>query len=433
MKRILYIECNMGVAGDMLMGALLDLTDNKDAFIKKMNSIGIPDVNISCKQDVKCGITGTHVSVTIDGAEEKSEDANENYEHMDVTPERHHHDHHSHEHNHEHHHNHSHKHNHEHHHNHSDHHHASMSHINSIIDKIDVSDKIKNDVRSIYEIIAEAESKVHGKSVSEIHFHEVGMMDALADIVGCSILIDEISPDKIIVSPIKTGFGQVKCAHGIMPVPAPATALILQGVPNSTGNIEGELCTPTGAAIVKYFADEFAYQSEMIIEKTGYGTGNKNFEAANCVRAIIGKEATSQQIVELACNLDDMSPEEIGYAVEKLRTNKTLDVFTTPVYMKKSRPGIMLSVLCNKNDRKDVAKEIFKYTTTIGIREYNCDRFTLERKVDCIETPLGTVRVKRSKGYGVQKEKLEYDDLSLIADENNISIHEVKKIIEEMN
>ncbi|MFQ9515704.1 MAG: nickel pincer cofactor biosynthesis protein LarC [Eubacterium sp.] len=410
--KTLYIECNMGVAGDMLMGALLEVIEDKEEFIKKMNSLGIPKIKIKSQTCVKCGITGTHVSVTINGEEEKSGEHYAHHKQEHIYP-----------------------------HTHEKHHHASMENIRTIVDRLNVSEKIKADIMRIYEIIAEAESQVHGKPVTEVHFHEVGMMDAIADITGCCILMEQIQPEKIVVSPIKTGFGHIHCAHGIMPVPAPATAYILKGIPNSTGNIEGELCTPTGAAIVKYFADQYGYQPEMITDKIGYGMGKKDFSSANCVRVVTGhileqkKNAgdsfseAKDKVVELCCNLDDMTPEEIGYAMEVLFKKGAVDVYTTSIGMKKSRPGIMLNVMCRFEEKEEFVKLIFQHTTTIGIREYECNRYVLERTTENISTKYGEIRVKKSEGYGVVRRKMEYEDLRKIAEDNNVSMMDVKKII----
>lgn len=417
--KTLYIECNMGVAGDMLMGALLELIEDKDEFIKRINRLGIPKTEISYRPDNKCGIVGTHISVKVNGEEEHNHDdiANAHY------------------------------HNHE-------HHHSNLHGITAIVDAMDLPVNVKEDIKEVYEVIAEAESQVHGKTVEEVHFHEVGTMDAVADITGCCMLINEIAPARIVVSPVKTGFGQVHCAHGIMPVPAPATALILKGIPNDSGNIEGELCTPTGAALIKHFANEFGYQSEMTTEKIGYGMGNKDFPVANCVRAVLGEskalsgskvdyakmenlksdgesiyaeaEQLQEQVVELCCNLDDMTPEEIGYATEVLLNGKALDVYTTPVVMKKSRLGTLLSVLCHIEDKDEVVREIFRHTTTIGIREYRCNRYVLRRSIETCDTEFGPVRVKKSAGYGVKREKMEYEDLRKIAEESGKTLEEVK-------
>lgn len=249
--KTLYLECNMGAAGDMLMGALLELLPEKESFIEKMNHIGLSKVQIQAEPSVKCGIVGTHVSVKCSGVEEKSLD--EKGKDTAETP-------------------HSHAQGHHHHHT-----HAGIEEIFHKVEHLEVEETVKQDIRNIYTLIAEAESRVHGKTVSEIHFHEVGTADALADITGCAILFHEIAAEQVIVSPVSTGFGQVRCAHGILPVPAPATALILQGIPCKAGNLEGELCTPTGAAILKYFASAYGRMPEMRMEKSDMAWGTKIF------------------------------------------------------------------------------------------------------------------------------------------------------------
>lgn len=278
MKRILYFECNMGAAGDMLMGALADLLPDRKAFADRMNGLGIPDVQVEFCTDVKCGITGTHANVTVKGKEEESLEVPVNGAACHSHPHSHPHTHlHEHE---EHIHADGHKHSHEHH---------GLTETEAIIQQLKVPDHVKEDVRKIYRILAEAESRVHGRPVSEIHFHEVGTMDALADITGCALLIRELNPDIIVTSPIHVGYGQVRCAHGVLPVPAPATAKILEGMPCYAGNVEGELCTPTGAAILKYYSSRFGYLPKMVIQSSGYGMGKKDFPIANCVRAILGE------------------------------------------------------------------------------------------------------------------------------------------------
>ena len=274
--KTIYIDCQMGAAGDMLMGALLELVPDQEGFLERLNQAGIPGISVEAQKSVKCGITGTHMSVLVKGEEEESLDVSREVKPLES------------EHDHEqvHHHHHSHGHDHGHHH----HSHFSMEDVTRIIDSLNVEDKVKEDVKNIYQIIAQAESQVHGRSVAEVHFHEVGAMDAVADITGCAMLFHELRAEKIMASPVTTGYGQVRCAHGILPVPAPATALILQGIPCQAGRIEGELCTPTGAALLKYFAGEYGRMPQMIMEKIGYGMGKKDFEAANCIRAILGEE-----------------------------------------------------------------------------------------------------------------------------------------------
>lgn len=402
--KTLYIECSMGAAGDMLMSALCELLQNPDSFIDQMNAILPENVRLSRQTADACGIHGTQISVVINGQEEASDDVN------------------SHAHNHEHEHHHRHEHMHEH------HHHATMADIEAVINHLTVSDKVKTDVTSVYRLIAEAESQAHGKPVSEIHFHEVGTMDAVADITGVCLLMETLAPEKVVVSPIHVGKGHVRCAHGILPVPAPATAYILQNVPIYSGSIEGELCTPTGAALLKYFAHEFGTMPIMRTSAVGYGIGKKHFETANCVRAFWGEtESTAEQILELKCNLDDMTPEDIGFAMEQLLSAGALDVFTAPIGMKKNRPAVLLTCLCRPEDREAMLHEIFLHTSTIGVRESSCRRYVLERRESTHETPYGAVRVKQVSGYGVTRSKPEYDDLAELAQKNNVSIANVRK------
>ena len=396
--KTLYIECNMGAAGDMLLASLAELTGDVKACEEKLNSIGIPDVTYEFEKSVKCGIEGTHAHVAVHGVEED--------EHMHEHAHTHEHDHH-HDHDHEHE-----EHSHEHH-----HHHTHMSDIENIIGGLNISDKVKSDALAVYGLIAEAESKAHGKPITDIHFHEVGTMDAVADIVGVCVLLEQIAPAKIIVSPLATGFGSVRCAHGILPVPAPATASIIEGIPTYSGDVEGELLTPTGAALLKYFADSFGTRPVMAIEKTGYGMGKKDFAKANMLRTFIGEaDDQSDKVVEMKFNVDDMTGEEIGYATGVLMDSGALDVFTTSVYMKKNRPGILFTVLVKLEDKEKFAKLIFENTTTIGIRYNEMERFKLARREEKVMTKYGEVSFKVSEGFGVTRTKPEYDDVKGIAD-----------------
>ena len=410
--KTLYIECNMGAAGDMLLASLSELTGDVKACEEMLNSLGIPDVTYTFEKSVKCGIEGTHAKVVALGVEEDEhmhEHAHEHeHTHEHTHEEHHHHEHeHSHEHGHE-----DHEHTHEHH-----HHHTHMSDIENIINGLNVSDKVKADALAVYGLIAEAESKAHGKPVSDIHFHEVGTMDAVADIVGVCVLLEKIGADKIMASPLATGYGQVRCAHGILPVPAPATASILEGIPSYSGDVEGELLTPTGAALLKHFADSFGTRPVIAIEKTGYGMGKKDFKKANMLRTFLGNsEGEDDKVIELKCNVDDMTGEEIGYATGILMENGALDVFTTPVFMKKNRPGILITCVVKPEDKEKFAKLIFEHTTTIGIRYQAMDRFRLARKEEKVMTKYGEASVKISQGFGVTKVKPEYDDVSAQAD-----------------
>jgi len=428
--KTLYIDCSMGAAGDMLTAALLELLPDREAFVEMLNSLRIPGVKYSAEPSVKCGITGTHMSVTVDGQEED--------EHM------HDHCHHEHDHEHEHHHEHDHEHGHEHEHHHDhdhdhghEHHHSSMHDIEHIVTgHMKLPTMVALDVLAVYQEIAEAESHVHGKPVDQIHFHEVGSMDAVADIAAVCLLMNKLKPDEIVVSPIHVGSGQVKCAHGILPVPAPATAYILRGIPTYGGSISGELCTPTGAALLKHFATKFGSQPVMRTIAIGYGMGKKDFPQVNCVRAMLGEiEDTcghcDEHIIELSCNVDDMTAEAVSFAMEKFFEAGANEVYTVPAGMKKSRPGVLLRVLCRPQDKEKMVSLIFKYTTTIGIRELTFNRYVLERKIETLETPYGQVRRKISSGYGVTRSKFEYEDLARVAREQGITLSEAETRIRE--
>ena len=288
------------------------------------------------------------------------------------------------------------------------------------------TDTVKKQVLDIYESIAKAESQVHGEPVEQIHFHEVGAMDAIADITATAYLMDKLGAMQVYASTVHVGSGQVKCAHGLLPVPAPATALILQGVPIYGGEIKGELCTPTGGALLKYYVNHFGNMPPMAVTAIGYGMGKKDFDAPNCVRAMLGEGAgESDDILELSCNLDDMTGEAIGFAMEELMQAGALDVFTTAIGMKKSRPGVMLTTLCHIADKEKLLPLLFKHTTTLGIREKICNRYTLARRTDIVQTSYGPVRQKIATGYGVERSKYEYEDLAKIARENGLPLKDV--------
>ena len=396
--KTLYIDCSMGAAGDMLTAALLELLPDPDGYVKKLNDLNIPGVKIVREATEKCGITATHMKVLIDGVEEH-EGMHEHHDHV--------------------------------HHEHHEHHHASMQDIQDIINSLDIPQKVKYDASTIYALIADAESRVHGKPIEQIHFHEVGSMDAVADVVSVCCLMNEIEPAEVVVSPIHVGSGTVKCAHGTLPVPAPATAELLREFPIYSGDIKGELCTPTGAAIIKYYSTRIGEMPVMTVKGIGYGAGTKDFDTANIVRLILGEtESKTDQgtdvVTELSCNVDDMTGEEIGFALERLAEEGALDVYTIPIGMKKSRPGTMICVICRELDSKRMAELIFKYTSTLGIRENITKRYVLDRGNDIEKTPYGNIIKKVSSGYGVTREKYEYDDIARIAKERGISFREVK-------
>lgn len=382
--RTLYIDCSMGCAGDMLTAALLELHPDKDDFLRRMNAALGGKAVLSASPDSKCGLRGTHVTVLINGDEEG-----------EAT--RHHHE------------------------------HTSISEILSFIDSVPLEVKVREDAKKVYSLIAEAESRVHGHPIENVHFHEVGSLDALADVLSVCALMHELAPERILASEVNVGSGTVRCAHGILPVPAPATELILRGVPIYSGKIKSELCTPTGAALLKFFVLEFGAMPTMQIENAGCGTGKKDFECANVVRAFIG-ETTDEgdRIIELACNLDDMMPEELSFAMEELFTLGALDVYFTSIGMKKSRPGVKLTCMCRERQRKQMLECIFKHTTTLGVREYVCKRYELGRSEKTVRTQDGEVRVKTSSGYGAVREKAEYEDLAALARKSGKTIAQIR-------
>lgn len=453
--KLLYLDCGMGAAGDMLGAALAELLpdDARDAFTSELNAAGIPGVHVSLDPSVKCGITGTHLTVTVNGTEEKEGGHSHSHEHS-------HHDHqHDHAHDHSHSHDHQHSHSHVHHHDHS---HRSLHDIHHIIDDLKLPEAVRTDILAVYRLIAEAESKAHDKPVSEIHFHEVGTMDAIADIASVCLLLHKLAPDQIIASPIHVGSGQVKCAHGILPVPAPATAYILKDIPIYSGSIQGELCTPTGAALLKHFVTRFDQMPLMTPASTGYGMGTKDFPAANCVRAILGEsfaENQAETICELSCNVDDMTGEDIAFAIETFLQNGALDAFTVPCTMKKGRPGVLVTVLCKDPDQKQMTRLILQHTTTLGVRSAIKKRWVLSRtesetvipddmlaNVTAPDMPAGsktqeikttgngcTIRSKTSTGFGITRNKYEHDDLEKIARTYGLTLAQVRALLADLH
>ena len=465
--KTLYIECAMGAAGDMLTAALLELMPDKEAALAKLNAMEIPGVVFEAEPSAKCGITGTHMRVLIHGEEEGAVPCGHTHE-----------DHHEHDHAHEHHHEHDHVHEHDHEHDHHHpahtHHHAhhGMAEIQSLIAELAVSESVKEKALAVYQSIAAAESKVHGAEVDQIHFHEVGSMDAVADVTAVCLLMELLAPEQVIVSPIHVGSGTVLCAHGRLPVPAPATALILEGIPIYGGSVQGELCTPTGAALLKTFADGFGPMPPMTVAKTGYGMGTKDFAQANCLRAMLGesftmngtgskmqtvqdaegentgsrgaagkdtetvnsverKTAREGRITEISCNLDDMTGEDIAFAAERILQAGALDVFTESIYMKKGRPAVKLTVLARPEDEERLTGEIFRHTSTIGVRMHIDSRYELARRSEQRKTPLGTIEVKISEGFGVRKEKIEFASLKEIAEMSGKRLAEVRAALAE--
>ncbi len=414
--KTIYLECNMGAAGDMLMSALYEICPQKDWFLYKMNEAMAPfGVCLSAEPMTKCGVCGTHMQVLVSGEEETAvHHRHENAQTSVHTSEDAHSTAHSHEHS-----------------------HTDYASILEKIDTLPLADEVKEDIRAIYRLLGEAEAKVHGTTIEQIHFHEVGTLDALADITGCALLIHLIAPEQILSSPVHVGNGFVQCAHGILPIPAPATAELLTGIPYYSGSITSELCTPTGAAILKYYVARFFPMPTITTSAIGYGMGKKDFEIANCVRAFLGDTVSyltpadedgfscDDTILSISCNIDDMTGEAIGLATEIFMAAGALDVYTIPIQMKKNRPGILLTCLCEPEDREKFTGLFFLHTSTRGVRYQTYERAKLESTFETRSTSYGNIRIKRSTGYGIEKVKPEFEDLKSVVLKNGCSLADV--------
>lgn len=388
--KFLYLDCGMGAAGDMLSAALLQLHPAPETVLDQIRAMRLPGVSVALTERSTCGVSGAHYHVAVDGAEEGDVPP--------AAPGRH-------------------------------HPHVHLSDVEGILRGSGLEEAVVEDAVAVYRLLAEAESAVHGRPIDQIHFHEVGTLDAIVDVTTVCLLLHELAPDLICASPVHVGSGTVRCAHGELPVPAPATARLLQGVPTYSAEIRGELCTPTGAALLKHFVSRWGEQPAMTVEKIGYGVGSKEFPRANCVRALLGE--AEESAVELLCNVDDMTGEAVGFALEKLMAAGALDVSWQSVGMKKSRPGLLLRALCRESDRDRMLELIFRHTSTIGVRETLCRRYVLRRREEICETAYGPVRFKVSEGFGVRRVKPEADDLAALSEQTGLSLDELRRVLRE--
>lgn len=450
MKKALYIEAFSGISGNMLLGALIDLGADAayiEAELKKMN-LGEYEL-INTRAD-KCGINAAYFNVKIPGVTEAAEAEEAHlHEHHDGHH-CHHHDHgcegeeHHHHHHEEHHccHQHGHAaeeahehqccHAHEagaHHH----HEHRNFNDIKTIIENSDLSTNIKDKAVNIFRMLGLAEAKVHGKSLEEVHFHEVGAVDTIIDIVGSCLALENLGIEKIYVSEIKTGYGFVQCAHGLMPVPAPATAeLLAHGLLYAKGNIERELATPTGAALMVALAEPSADMPKgFSAEKVGYGAGTRNLEIPNVLRATLGTvaEAKNHSLTVAECNIDDMSGEVWPYVQEKLMAAGALDAWITPIIMKKGRPAQMLSVLMHPQNLPLLEKIILTETTTLGMRYYDVARHCSERSFIEVKLPQGSVKVKFSQAGGqILNIAPEFEDCRKLAEASKMPLKKIMQM-----
>lgn len=404
---ILYYDCFAGISGDMNLAAMLDLGVPKDYLAKELKKLNIDGYELLSESSLKMGISGTMVHVKTSFQVKNQHDLEHD-------------SHHGHSHGHHHNANHSKKDNNE-----SDNHkHRTFQDIREIINNSELSSDIKETSIKIFEKVAVAEAKIHNKSADKVHFHEVGAIDSIIDIVGAAICYHYIKPDRVLCSTVELGGGFVHCAHGKFPVPAPATAEILKNIPVRLGTVNFETTTPTGAAILATLVDEFTDKPVMKILKTCYGIGHRNLEIPNVLRihsAVSSDSNQTETALMIESNLDDMSPEHYEYLFEKLLSEGAKDVFMTPIIMKKTRPAIKISVMCNPNKSEIVKNILFTETTTLGVRIYEVQKEMLERKIKTISTKFGNIDVKISGNnrLGNLKAKPEYEQCRAAAAKYN--------------
>ena len=394
MKR-LHIDCSMGAAGDMLAAALLELHPDPDGVLSRLNGAGLPGVAFRRERAVRGGIAGTRLVVEVGGHVEG--DGEHGHGHGGE---------------------------------------RNLEEILAMVGSLALPEGVRETAGEVYRMIAEAESRVHGRPVGEVHFHELGAMDAVADIAAVCLLMTELAPGEVSATPVNVGGGTVKTAHGVLPVPAPATAILLEGIPShGDSELSRELCTPTGAALLRRFVGRWGAMPPMAASGIGHGAGTGDFPGrANLVRCTMGEavddgvEIGRDEVLELVCNLDDMTGEELAFAMERLFEVGALDVTVLPATMKKGRPGHVLTVLCATGRRDGVLHALFRHTTTLGVRARRCRRWVLARREEDVALPDGgTVRRKLSQGFGVQRAKYEYEDLAALARARGVSLWEVGK------
>lgn len=384
--KILYYDCFAGISGDMNLGALIDLGVEKSYLISELEKLNIEGFHLEIKQDQRRGITGTKADVIIENQD------NEKHRHL--------------------------------------------RHIEELVNGSTLTDRVKKLSLKIFDLIAIAEAKVHNISKEKVHFHEVGALDSIADIVGAAICLDYLKVDKVMSSSIQLGGGTVKCAHGIMPVPAPATAEIIKNIPVKTGLVNHEATTPTGAAILVATVDEFTDIIDIPIVATAYGIGNRDSEVPNVLRVYLCEEAdvfedvNHENAIVLESNIDDMNPEHYDYMLELLFNAGASDAWLVPIVMKKSRPAVTLSVLCKYELVEKMKEIIFTHSTSIGIREYAVKKNMLRREESTVETSYGSVRIKQSYFNGkLVRSKPEFEDCKKLADKHQTSISEIEKAV----
>ncbi|MCX7986350.1 MAG: nickel pincer cofactor biosynthesis protein LarC [Bacteroidales bacterium] len=411
MKKILFYDCFAGISGDMHLAAMIDLGVPYSYIQSELKKLGLSGYQIEIEHVVTHGISAKRLNVLTTDSTESDHKTFKSPQLEAIKTHKYHEPKH--------------------------HQQRTFSEIRRIIADSTLSDKVKNLSIKIFEKLAIAESKVHNIPVEQVHFHEVGAIDSIVDIVGAAICIDYLNPDMIIASTVELGSGTVRCAHGTYPVPAPATAELIKNIPVSMGRVPFEATTPTGAAIVATLVDSFQKYPSFTLEQTGYGAGSRDSEIPNVLRIFIGKQENSlagynhESALILECNIDDMNPELYENIVNRLFEVGAQDVFLTPILMKKMRPAQKITVLCLPSQRDLVLKVLFQETTTLGVREYDACKWMIDREILPIETSLGIVRVKKSFSEGISKFKPEYDDCVSIAKQRNMPLIEVMRIVQQ--
>lgn len=380
--RVLFFDCFAGLSGDMTVGALLDLGLEFEALQSEIAKLGLNGYRLRADKVKRAGFACTKFDVEVDEAKQPA---------------------------------------------------RTFVAIREMIGQSGLSAGVKSRSIQIFEKLAEAEARVHGSSLDQVHFHEVGAVDSIVDIVGAAIGFERLGVEKYLSSPLRVGFGWVKAAHGAMPIPAPGTAELLRGIPVYAGDSEGEYVTPTGAAMVAALCDAFGAMPLMQIEKLGYGAGTRDPEGfPNVLRLALGEVQETlpkaEKIIVIETNIDDMNPQAYGFVMERAFALGALDVFITPVQMKKDRPGVMLTLLCEAQDFDTLTQLLLSETTTLGVRYYEAQRRTLERRFETVETAYGAVRIKvaghQNRSLHVQPE---YEDCAKLAHEHGVSLIEVQQ------
>jgi pyridinium-3,5-bisthiocarboxylic acid mononucleotide nickel chelatase len=401
MARTLYLDCFAGASGDMLVGAMLDSGLDFELLRSALLKLGVEGYELSLGRVDRSGISAAKFDVHLTGEP----------------------------HSHEHHHNHEHSHGHR-----RQSHHRSLSEIKGIISSSNLSELVKQRAQAIFQRIGEAEAKIHNVPIETVHFHEVGAIDSIVDIVGACVAFDALKIERIISSPLHVGSGTFQCAHGTYPVPGPATAELLKGVPIYSKDVEGELVTPTGAAIISTLAEGYGPMPMMKIDSIGYGAGTRDYpKFPNALRAIIGEleedaDRTPGVVTIIEANIDDLNAQVFGYLMEKALSAGALDIFYTPVQMKKNRPGVLLTLLCNPPDRERMCDLIFRETTTLGVRYRNEQREILTREFVTVETEYGPIRVKvsRARDGRVMNASPEFEDCRVAAEKSGVGLRDAQ-------